>query len=61
VVDRAYSTTAREYAQLAMTTLDCIAGDTIDIQVFQNLVTSTNVNNNGGGMADNFVTIDRIG
>lgn len=60
-VDRAYSTTGREYSQLVMTTLNCIAGDTIDIQVFQNLVTSTNVNNNGGGMADNFVTIERIG
>lgn len=59
--DRAYSTTGREYTQLAITTLNCIAGDTIDIQVFQNLVTSTNVNNNGGGVAENFVTIDRIG
>lgn len=59
--DRAYSTTGREYTQQATTTLNCVAGDTIDTQVFQNLVTSTNVNNNGGGVAENFVCIERIG
>lgn len=61
VYDRAYATTAREYHLYVDAQLDCVAGDTIDIQGFANLITSTNINNNGGGQAENFVIIERVG
>lgn len=61
IYDRAYSTTAREYAPYLDAQLDCIAGDTIEIYGFSNLVTSTNVNNSGSGVSENFVVIERVG
>lgn len=59
--DRAYSTTGREYVDIVHATVPCVTGDTIDVVGFTNLVTSVNTSNNGGGMAENFITIERIG
>lgn len=59
--DRAYSTTGREYVDIVQTTVPCAAGDTIDIVGFTNLVTSVNTSNNGGGGAENYITIERLG
>lgn len=60
-IDRAFSTSSREYIGTVTVTINCNAGDEIDVAGFTNIVTSTSTSNNGAGVLENYVCIDKVG
>jgi len=57
--DWSFNTTAREFQKEMTATFDAVAGDTIDVQVFQNL-TGSAVSVSGSGPSENYFSVEMI-